>query len=168
MRRRRPSVASARAILAQAQAVVAARAPEIERLRLDRPDLTADEAGDLYGRACERLGPRGYAAGVAGHAVPGSDPPYEEILAWIELVRPRAVEAATAPEQAAPTEPRGPGRPKGSTIIRSADEVREAYRRCQGRAGARPTREQVAEELGVAERTLAEYLSRRRVAWPPG
>jgi hypothetical protein len=70
-------------------AIAAHRAPEIARLRLDRPDLSAHEAADLFASACGRLGPRGWAAASMGRLVPGSDAPYPEILAWIDLVRPR-------------------------------------------------------------------------------
>jgi hypothetical protein len=68
---------------------MAARAPEIERLLRDRPDLTPEEAAHHWGWACARLGPRGLRAAVAGRSVPHSDPPYDEVRALIDETWPR-------------------------------------------------------------------------------
>jgi hypothetical protein len=127
-------------------AIAAHRAPEIGRLRLDRPDLSAHEAADLFASACVRLGLRGWAAALAGRRIPGSDAPYPEILAWIDLVRPRLngrlsdhAEEAQASSPVPTTSWRGRGRP-GWTEPLFSERLAEALRS----AGPDPSDAQLA------------------------
>jgi hypothetical protein len=145
-----PGSSKARRILAALElddaAIASLRALEITRLRLDRPDLSADEAADLFATACMRLGPRGIAAALSGRPVLGSDPPYLEILAWVDVVRPRTatnpadvVDAAGSSIRAVGPPSRGRGRPGWTER-----EFEEHFAEASAEAGPRPTDAQMA------------------------
>jgi len=162
----RPDPASVLRALQREQAWLAdTRAPEIARLRLDRPDLSADEAAGLYARACTRLGPRGIAAAAAGRPVPGSDPPYAEILDWIDPVRPRAGEVTSdsTPETIEsvlePATPRRRGRPGWTR-----EDFHARWREACAVAGEGATYRAVAEHFKTLDSTVGTidpgYLGR--------
>ena len=62
------------------------------------------------------------------------------------------------------------GRPQGSTAIpEDVFETKyvEAYTKVMERSGDRPRQVDVANELGIDERTFRNYLKRIDLAWPP-
>lgn len=125
-----------------------ARAPEIERLRFDRPDLTADEADDLYGRACGRLRPWGKGA-------PGSDPPYPEILRWVDLVRPRPTEPPVALQRRRSGPPVGAGL-SGAQVIDGLVSAGDPWP---------PTEEALGDSLGRTGRRVRQVLTADGKSW---
>jgi hypothetical protein len=127
-------------------AIASLRAREITRLRLDRPDLSAGEAADLFAAACVRLGPRGIAATLSGRPVLGSDPPYLEILAWVDVARPRTttspggiVDQPDSSVKPVGTPSRGRGRPRWTER-----EFELHFAEALAKAGPMPTDAQVA------------------------
>jgi hypothetical protein len=127
-------------------AIASLRAPEVSRLRLDRPDLSTDEAADLFAAALVRLGPRGMAATLSGRRVLGSDPPYPEILAWVDAVRPRTAtnpadveDAPESPVTAVGTPSRDRGRPSWTKL-----EFDRHFAEALAETGPMPTDAQVA------------------------
>ncbi|MGE3535826.1 MAG: helix-turn-helix domain-containing protein [Candidatus Tectimicrobiota bacterium] len=85
-----------------------------------------------------------------------------------------APQRSTPPPQGTPRRstppPRKPGRPKHSITIAPehlAREYQDAYRFLYTLRGYTPSREDVAEELHVSERTLRRWLAEYHLTWPP-